>query len=55
MNRGLSNEEFQQLGPKAAESMVRDPYLLDVLKNENRTYSESEMKNIMDRVRKLAK
>jgi hypothetical protein len=55
MNRGLSIEEFQQLGPKAAETMVRDPYLLDVLKNENRTYTETEMKNIMDRVRKLAK
>jgi hypothetical protein len=55
MNRGLSAEEFQQLGPKAAESMINDPYLLDVLKNEGRAYSETEMKNIMDRVRKLAK
>ncbi len=55
MNRGLSTEEFQQLGPKAAEGMVRDPYLLDVIKNEGRTYTDAEMKNIMDRVRKLAK
>jgi hypothetical protein len=54
MNRGLSSEEFQQLGPKAAETMVNDPYLLDVLKNEGRAYSDTEMKNIMDRVRKLA-
>jgi hypothetical protein len=55
MNRGLSAEEFQQLGPKAAEGMIRDPYLLDVLKNEGRSYTDAEMKNIMDRVRKLAK
>ncbi len=55
MNRGLSTEEFQQLGPKAAETMIRDPYLLDVIKNEGRAYTDAEMKNIMDRVRKLAK
>jgi hypothetical protein len=55
MSRGLSPEEFKELGTTAVNDIIKDPQLIDIVRNQGRTYTEQELKIILDKATKFGK
>jgi hypothetical protein len=55
MSRGLAPEEFKELSPQAVNDIIKDPQLIDIVRNEGRTYTEDEIRIIMDKTTKFGK
>jgi len=53
MSRGLSPEEFQQIPQEKVNAMVRDPQLLELLTNQNRTFTEEELRKLMEKIKRI--
>ena len=47
LSRGLSPEEFQALNANEVNNMIKDPQLIDIIRNQSRTYTDEELKMIM--------
>ncbi|UCH88753.1 MAG: hypothetical protein JSV49_10985 [Thermoplasmata archaeon] len=43
LGRSLSPDEFAQLSPKVVDSFIRDPQLIELVRNEGKDYSENEL------------
>ena len=55
MYKGLSPEEFKELSPTAVNDIIKDPQLIDLVRNESRSYSEEELKMMMEKINKFGK
>lgn len=55
MSRGLSPEEFQALSVQEVNNIIKDPLLIDIARNPNRTCTDEEMNSVMERISKLEK
>ncbi|MFO8051342.1 MAG: hypothetical protein R6V01_06550 [Thermoplasmatota archaeon] len=53
--RGLSPEEFSSLNESTIYSSVKDPDLIELLQNKERTFSSQELQRIMDKIKKIQK
>lgn len=50
LGRSLSPDEFAQLSPKVVDSFIRDPQLIDLVRNEGREYSDAELQNLSQKI-----
>jgi hypothetical protein len=55
LSRGLSPEEFQALSPQEVNNIIKDPLLIEIARNPNRTTTDEEMKMVMDKVSRFGK
>lgn len=51
--RGLSPEEFSSLNESTIYSSVKDPDLIELLQNRDRTYSPQELQRMMEKIKKI--
>jgi hypothetical protein len=51
--RGLSPEEFASLNERTIISTVKDPELVELLQNMERTYTSQEIQRLMEKVKKI--
>lgn len=51
--RGLSPEEFSSLNEKTIITSVKDPELIDLLQNIERSYSSQEIQRLMEKIKKI--
>ena len=55
MSRGLSPEEFQALNAADVDALIKDPQLIDVVRNQNRVFTDDELRFVMDKTTKFGK
>ncbi len=55
MVKGLSPEEFKELSPAAINDIIKDPQLIELVRNPSRSYSYDELKLIMEKISKFGK
>ena len=55
MSRGLSPEEFQALSAAEVNNIIKDPQLIEVATNPARTFTDEEIKVIMEKISKFDK
>jgi hypothetical protein len=53
LTRSLAPDEFAQLSPKVVDSFIRDPQLIDLVRNEGRDYSEQELATLSEKIAAL--
>jgi len=53
LKRGLSPEEFASLNESTIMATVKDPELIELLQNKERTYTSQEIKRLMEKVKKI--
>ncbi len=53
--RGLSPEEFQVLSAAEINNMISDPQLIELVKNPNRTFTDEEIRYLMEKISKIGK
>ena len=51
--RGLSPEEFASLNEKTIITSVKDPELVELLQNKDRSYSGQEIQRMMEKIKKI--
>ncbi len=55
LSRGLSPEEFQGLNANEVNNMIKDPLLVDVVRNPTRTFTDDELKVVMGKLATVEK
>lgn len=55
MHRGLSPEEFQRLSTVEVDGIIKDPQLIDVVRNKDRTFTDEEFRIVMEKTTKFGK
>jgi len=55
MSKGLSPEEFKELSDPAVNDIIKDPQLVELVRNQSRTYNNEELKIIMEKISKFGK
>ena len=55
MERGLSPEEFKELSEPAVNDIIKDQQLIGLVRNPNRTFSDEELKVVIEKVMKFGK
>ncbi|MCK5773445.1 MAG: hypothetical protein KAH57_06615 [Thermoplasmata archaeon] len=53
LKRGLSPEEFSSLNESTIMATLKDPELIELVQNKDRTYSAQEIKRLMDKIKKI--
>ncbi|MGA1847960.1 MAG: hypothetical protein ACMUHB_01345 [Thermoplasmatota archaeon] len=53
LSRGLSPEEFSSLSDSTIIGSIRDPELIDLLQNTERTYTAQELQRMMEKIKKI--
>ncbi|MGA1866239.1 MAG: DUF4350 domain-containing protein [Thermoplasmatota archaeon] len=53
LSRGLSPEEFASINESTILSSIRDPELIELLQNFDRTYTAQELQRIMEKIKKI--
>lgn len=53
LSRGLSPEEFASINESTILSSIRDPELIELLQNIDRTYTAQELQRIMEKIKKI--
>jgi hypothetical protein len=53
LSRGLSPEEFSSLNESTILASIRDPELIDLLQNTERTYTSQELQRMMEKIKKI--
>jgi hypothetical protein len=53
LSRGLSPEEFTSLNESTIMSSIRDPELIELLQNTERTYTTQELQRMMEKIKKI--
>ncbi|MFW3145387.1 MAG: DUF4350 domain-containing protein [Thermoplasmatota archaeon] len=53
LTRGLSPEEFASLSESTIISSIRDPELIEMMQNQERTYTSQELQRIMEKIKKI--
>lgn len=53
LTRGLSPEEFSSLNETTIMSSIKDPELIDLLQNTERTYTTQELQRMMEKIKKI--
>jgi hypothetical protein len=53
LSRGLSPEEFASLNESTIISSIRDPELIELLQNTERTYTSQELQRMMEKIKKI--
>ncbi|MEA3559174.1 MAG: hypothetical protein U9R75_07980, partial [Candidatus Thermoplasmatota archaeon] len=51
--RGLSPEEFSSLNESTIYSSVKDPDLIELLQNQERTFSSQELQRLLEKIKKI--
>ena len=55
LSRGLSVEEFQGLSAPEIDNIIKDPQLIEVVKNPNRVYTDDELKYLLGKISSYGK
>jgi hypothetical protein len=50
LGRSLAPDEFQQLSPKVVDSFIRDPQLIDLVRNEGKEFTEQELAALTQKI-----
>jgi hypothetical protein len=53
LSRGLSPEEFSSINESTILSSIRDPELIELLQNVERTYTAQELQRVMEKIKKI--
>jgi hypothetical protein len=55
MERGLSPEEFKELSEPAVNDIIKDQQLIELIRNPSRTFTDEELKVLINKVMKFGK
>jgi hypothetical protein len=50
LTRSLAPDEFAQLSAKVVDSFIRDPKLIELVRNESKEYTDEELKALADKI-----
>jgi hypothetical protein len=50
LGRSLAPDEFAQLSPKVVDSFIRDPQLIDLVRNEAKEFTEAELAALAEKI-----
>ncbi|MBN1538794.1 MAG: hypothetical protein JW939_01515 [Candidatus Thermoplasmatota archaeon] len=53
LSRGLSPEEFASINESTILGSIRDPELIELLQNTDRTYTAQELQRMMEKIKKI--
>jgi hypothetical protein len=53
LSRGLSPEEFSSITESTILNSIRDPELIDLMQNKDRTYTTQELQRMMEKIKKI--